>query len=360
VPPFLDLAVADGGRIRRIRVRARVRVRVGIGIGIGRATVVREADTDNSVIELLAAVGVSRNDTAPIELEGLFAGIEGNGHWLSQPDLFHLSDGVGGRVHVDALGPRSNDFAVVMHASAFCDGVTRRVGVVLVRHDSIVDDELPGRWQETALTAPHAVVFAKAIFIGRVRSEGTVDERLLGEADWCRVVSLGDGALEGSDGGKGPAGATVALILDRTDKAISEVIDSGRLVDCVLEATATTLSSVVVKCVVAVVGFGTSAAKQFLVLLRLEVGGPVVAEDESVGVGIMCMLAVVLRDGRVVQMVTALLTVERARIGHFLVVLGAELQELRIVGHFTALSRVSDAAEGSSGHGTNQGDESES
>ena len=81
------------------------------------------------------------------------------------------------------------------------------------------------------------------------------------------------------------------------------------------------------------------------------------AEDESVGVGIMCMFAVVLGDRSVVQMITALLTRERARIGRVLVVLGAELQELGIVSEFAF---ISGHAEGSSGHGTDQGDESES
>jgi hypothetical protein len=72
------------------------------------------------------------------------------------------------------------------------------------------------------------------------------------------------------------------------------------------------------------------------------------------------MLAVVISDDRVVQMVTALLPGERARVGHVLVVLGAELQELGIITKFTAISLISHGTEWSSGHGTDQGDESES
>jgi hypothetical protein len=139
------------------------------------------------------------------------------------------------------------------------------------------------------------------------------------------------------------------------------VIDSSCDVNGVLEAAAATLSSIVTKCVASIVRFGTSSAEHLHVLLRLEVGCPVVAEDEGVGVGIMCMLAVVIGDDRVVQMVTALLPGERARVGHVLVELGAELQELGIIGEFTAISGlISEAAEGSGGHGTDQGDESES
>ena len=88
--------------------------------------------------------------------------------------------------------------------------------------------------------------------------QGTVNETLLGEAYWCRVVSLGDSAFEGSDGGKGPAGATTALILNRTDESILEVVDSSRR--CNLEATAAELGSVVTKRVVSIVRFGTSSA----------------------------------------------------------------------------------------------------
>jgi hypothetical protein len=230
---------------------------------------------------------------------------------------------------VNALRPVSNDSWVVLLllALAFYSGVFRDVGVVRVGHDTIVDDELPGRWQKTTLTAPHAIVFAEPLFIITVRRQGTVDETLLGEADWCRVVSLGDGALEGSDGSKGPAGTTAALVLNRSDVSLSEVIDGGRNVNGLEAAAAkvSLLSSVVTKGVAPVVGFGTSAAKHLHVLLRLEVGSPVVGEDEGVGIGIVCVLTVVVGDLCVVQMVTALLPGERAGVRHVLVVFGAEL-----------------------------------
>lgn len=138
------------------------------------------------------------------------------------------------------------------------------------------------------------------------------------------------------------------------------MVDSSRDINS-LEAAAATLSllsSVVTKCVVPVVGFGTSSTEHLHVILRLEVGCPVVAEDEGVGVGIVFVFAVEIRNDRVVQMVTALLPGEGARIGHVLVVLGAELQELGIIAEFTAISLISFAAEGSCGHSTDQGKES--
>jgi hypothetical protein len=114
VPPFLNLAVTDGGRRSR---RSRIWIRVGIRSR--RAIVVRVSDADNSVIELFSAVSISLNNTGLVELECVSAGIEGDGHWLLHPYRFHLSDSVGRRVHVDALRPGCNDFAIVVPASTF-------------------------------------------------------------------------------------------------------------------------------------------------------------------------------------------------------------------------------------------------
>ena len=72
-----------------------------------------------------------------------------------------------------------------------------------------------------------------------------------------------------------------------------------------------------------VVVFWAYATEKLLVLLRLHVGSEVMAEDESVRVSTMCMLAIPVGDHRVVHMVTALLPLESARVRHVLVVLGA-------------------------------------
>ena len=77
------------------------------------------------------------------------------------------------------------------------------------------------------------------------------------------------------------------------------------------------------------------------------------AEDEFVWVGIMCMFAVVLFDDRVVQMVTALLPGEGARIGHVLVVLGAVLEELGVITELSTVTHATHVRTG--GSNANQG-----
>jgi len=94
----------------------------------------------------------------------------------------------------------------------------------------------------------------------------------------------------------------------------------------VLEATAATVfAAVYPRSVIneGVVVLWASATKKFLILLRLHIRCKVVAEDESVGVSIMCMLAIPICDHGVVDVVTALPPFEGASVGHVLVVLGA-------------------------------------
>lgn len=198
------------------------------------------------------------------------------------------------------------------------------VGVVRVLHDTMIYYELPGGWQETALAAPHTVVLSEIFFVLIVGGQGTVDKLLLGETHGRSLVLLGDCAFEGGDSGKRPTRTAVALILNRENPTVSVVIDSGCTVNFVLEATATAATapsgSVINERVVALWAFAT---EELCVLIRLEVGCPVVAKDKGVGVSIICMLAIVICDRRVVDMVTALLPLEGARVRHVLVVLRA-------------------------------------
>jgi len=186
--------------------------------------------------------------------------------------------------------------------------------------------ELPGGWQETALAAPHTVVLSEIFFVLIVGGQGTVDKLLLRETHGRCLILLGDCAFEGGDSGEGPTRTAVALILNRENPTVSVVIDSGCTVNiCVLEATATTAAIAPSGSVIdeRVVALWASATEELCVLLRLEVGCPVVAKDKGVGVSIICMLAIVICDRRVVDMVTALLLLEGARVRHVLVVLRA-------------------------------------
>jgi len=228
---------------------------------------------------------------------------------------------------VNRLGSRRDDFGFIVQAWAFFIGVAREVGVVLILHDTIIDNELPGRWQETALTAIHTIVLTEASLIGRVGGQGTVDKTLLRETHWRCLSLLGNCAFEGGDSGKGPTRTASALIFNRENPAISVVIDSGCTINitCILElATFASFSAVIMSVIdERVVLFWASATEKCHVLLRLHVGGKIVTEDKSVGVSIMCMLAIVIGDRRVVNMVTALPSLESARVRHVLVVLRA-------------------------------------
>jgi hypothetical protein len=78
-----------------------------------------------------------------------------------------------------------------------------------------------------------------------------------------------------------------------------------------------------------------------------------VAKDEDIRVATACSLAVILLDDIVIVVIPDLLSGERGRICHILVVLGAVLEELGII---TELSTVTHATKvRSGGSDTNQG-----
>ena len=325
MPPLLDCAVAGRGWGRS---RIRIRRRRGIGSGRGVA-VIGVADADDSVIELFTAIGVLLDDTALVELEGSTAGIEGDGYRLPLEELLDLRDGIAWRVHVNGLRSIGNDFGHVVFTISFLSAGTGRVGVVFVLHDTMISDELPSGWKETTLAAPHTVVLTPVNLVLVVGGQGTIDKTLFRETHWSSVIFLGDCSFERGDCGERPARTAAALILGSVNVTICVVINGGSTINLELtcEATAATSSAAINPRSVfndtSAVVFWASATEKLSVLLRLHVGSEVVTEDENVGVSIMCMLAIPVGDRRVVNMVTALLPLESARVGHVLVVLGA-------------------------------------
>jgi len=325
VPPLLDLAITSRSRIRRCgsgRSRSR-RSRSGIVAIIG------VTNDNNSVIELCTAIGVLRNDTALVELEGGFAGIEGDGQRLLCNLCLDLRDGVAWRVHVDGLRSFGDSLARFVNASAFFGTGTRRVGVVLVLHDTPISDELPGGWQEATLATPHTVVLAPSSCICRFGSQGTIDKTLFRETHWSNTLLFGNCSFERGDCSERPTRTALALILGVHNETILVVINGGCVINIlnILEATSTTIFSTAIapRSVFdeRVVVLWAYATEKLLVLLRLHIGSEVVAENESVRVSTMCMLAIPVGDHRVVSMVTGLLPLESARVRHVLVVLGA-------------------------------------
>ena len=230
---------------------------------------------------------------------------------------------------MNGLGSGGNSLAYVVFASSFLSAGTGSVRVVRVLHDTMISHELPSGWQKTTLAAPHTVVLTPVFFVLGVGSQGTIDKTLFRETHWSSVVSFGDCSFERGDCGEGPARTTAALILNWTNETICEVINGGSTINLlyILEATAATSSAAIAPWSVfndtSAVVVWASATEKLSVLLRLHIRSEVVAEDEYIGVRIMCMLAIPVCDRGVVNMVTALLLLESARVGHVLVVLGA-------------------------------------
>jgi len=192
VPPLLNLAVTSRSGIRS-----------GIGSGIGRSgsgvvaaviaaviATIGVSNDNNSVIELCTAIGVLGNNTALVELEGCSAGIEGDGQGLLLNLCLDFRHGIAWRVHVNGLRPisRGDRLCSLMLAFAFLGTGTGSVGVVLVLHDTMISDEIPGGWQEATLATPHTVVLAPFSFIIRVCCQGTIDKTLFRETLWSSII----------------------------------------------------------------------------------------------------------------------------------------------------------------------------
>merc|ERR1712168_1085231 len=165
---------------------------------------------DTMVEGVAGAVGLVV-DTAGVQLEGVVGGVDGNGdrdHSNSPLKVTLVTE-------ADPLGARDGGSQVVVRVSAV--RLSHLVGVGLLSVDStVLEDVLEG---DVGVAAVAGVVVGV-----------TVHQVLLGEGD---EVARGNGvsALDSSDGGESPAGAALALVLDRGDSAIISPVHGQRGID---------------------------------------------------------------------------------------------------------------------------------
>lgn len=208
-----------------------------------------------------------------------------------------------------------------MTAFVLRHGSTGVVRVISVSHGALVMHEVPSVAHPATLASPCAVVLAELLLVLGVGCECTVDNLLLGEADWVPVLLDSDGSLESSSGGEGPTGTTRSLVLDIAHLVVISPIDIDSSMS--LESIAKTISivnimSMTESSAAGVVVFAHLKAvdsidhccvlaetKKAQVLVISEVRCPVVAEDELIRV-IWVLLAIRLIDNIVVVIVDLL------------------------------------------------------
>merc|ERR1712168_694320 len=163
------------------------------------ASLATVSNSQDTMVERVAgAVGLVV-DTAGVQLEGVVGSVDGNGD----------------RDHSNSLLKVTLVTEVVGGVSAVRLG--HLVGVGLLSVDStVLEDVLEG---DVGVAAVAGVVVGV-----------TVHQVLLGEGD---EVARGNGvsALDSSDGGESPAGAALALVLDRGDSAIISPVHGQRGLD---------------------------------------------------------------------------------------------------------------------------------
>ena len=143
---------------------------------------------------------------------------------------------------VETLGPYGGELAVrILHDGlhiALEDGVefalggefgtVVHAGVVLLRHDTVVADDL--QHVTEAGTLRHVQETVEADILERPVVIGMTDDEHFGQVRIgfrLEVLRLDDFGLEEGDGGEAPAGAAVGLVLHRGDR---NLLDGGELV----------------------------------------------------------------------------------------------------------------------------------
>jgi len=187
-----------------VSVEAHLNVSVGAPVGSPRVSqdadlvaaldlLVREADEQHTVVEVLTAAG-SDNSTG-VELEGSLVGLDGDGQGLVDGGEFNLVDGGSNGLPSGDVG---DNLALVILAAALVSSVR----IVGSGHKSIVSDVLEGVLHE-ATTAAHVVGVA-------------VNHLLLRK---LHELTSGDGmeALNGLNSREGPAGSALTLVVDGGD-----------------------------------------------------------------------------------------------------------------------------------------------
>ena len=214
-----------------------------------------------------------------------------------------------------------------MTARVLRHGSTGIVGIVSVGHGALVAHEVPSIAHPATLASPCVIVLAESLLVLGVCSECAIDDLLLGKADWGLVLLDSDGTLESSSGGEGPTGTARSLVLDVAHLTIIGPIDIDSSVSILItesigrakaigivnfvRVTESSAAGVVViitplQTVDRIDHSGVLAdTEKAQVLLLSEIGCPVVAEDELIGV-IWVLFTVLLVDNIVVLLVDSL------------------------------------------------------
>lgn len=186
------------------------------------------------MIQTSSAAIIGANNTRLIELEDTATSINSDSKGMS-PQL--CLDIVNVCCDLSDIGDISDSLGVIMSTGCFTTIIARGVWVFCISHDTLLFLESPSSVHPATTAAPEAVVFAEKILVALVVPQGAINKLLLREAHGRGVVLLGDCTFKCGVGCEGPAGATIALILDGTHEAIFDVVDGGSVGN---QATATT------------------------------------------------------------------------------------------------------------------------
>lgn len=156
-----------------------------------------------------------------------------------------------------------------MSTGCFATGIARCVAIICLSHDTLLFLESPSSVHPAATAAPEAVVFAEKILVASVVPQGAINKLLLRETHGRGIVLLGDCTFKCRVGSKGPARATIALLLDGTHESIFDVIDGGSVGN---EATATTLAHHIVATATPAMLRHVSNSQSRVLVLQTEMG----------------------------------------------------------------------------------------
>jgi len=176
-----------------------------VGLAGGISTV---ADGNDTVVKVGAA-GLGVEDTTRVELEDEGVGLDGNGDWAVSDGGLEGLGAVGGN-SVAASGGH-DDLALAVSAVL----VVGDIGVIGLLLHAVVVGVLEGSAHVTTVATEVSVLTA-----------GAIDELLLGQLVELTVLDLVS-ALHGTNGGEGPAGAALALVLDGVHGALGPPVDGG-------------------------------------------------------------------------------------------------------------------------------------
>ena len=183
----------------------------------------RVADDDKGVIKLGATIAILINDSALVELEGLGAGIDSDGHRLQSKSLLCITDS-----SLDLLPffELAEDIVIIVLTILSFTSVR----VILLSHDSAFFLELPAVRHPATAAAKSFVMLTEQLFVvlcvGR-----TVDKLLLRQLNWVTLRLDSKSRFKGSITSEGPARTARVLVFYSCGLSSSVPINSESIGD---------------------------------------------------------------------------------------------------------------------------------